>query len=193
MAPTVSLSSRQATRGSRRRQSVPNTPDDEGSLVCQFDPDDKEQTDTAIDFLHRRMKEANTVDDLDLPLQQEVAKKGMRYCISVLGHWEKNCVCLTPAKLAAEDQKEQKPGRAKPSARLCPACQRARNALRIWVQLERLSVERLEIRRRLFTTVASAQKKMAPPAPKKVERVLDPGMMVKALQERRSDSSMRIG
>ncbi|MEE9476800.1 MAG: hypothetical protein V3V71_09110 [Roseateles sp.] len=128
------------------------------SLARKFGVSDvpTERDATVMGILLRRLEDAGTLGDL--PLQKKLTARAFKETIRVLDTWEANCICMTPEQFKELETVAKEAGaQAKFPRNLCPACQRARFALRVWVQIEKLSVERATIQERYVATFVKQQ------------------------------------
>lgn len=93
--------------------------------------------------------ELNKVGRLgNLPGQATLTKKAIKYCNKALERAETDCIC--PGNREVNDRRV-------PPRWLCPACERAKAILNIFIQIETLSVRRAGIEESLFRDIIRAR------------------------------------
>lgn len=99
----------------------------------------------ALRDLHMELAKTGRLGDLTN--QSKLARKAIAYCIRQLDEVEDRCTCL---------RREQGDCRL-PCRWICPACERAKAVLRIFLQLEGLSVRRAAIEETFFRDLIKAK------------------------------------
>jgi hypothetical protein len=135
--------------------------------------DDAERRHVISGFIKRRLQQAEKLKDT-LP-QRRLRKSAIAECLQAIKRREDDCYC--PKTLIQ--------GATKGVKGLCTPCQRAQEALRLWIRVEQLINERLELQRSYFTAICTANKDVASVAPLPEAPPLEPGTVIAALQASR--------
>ena len=77
-----------------------------------------------------------------LPRQEELSELAIGYCIEILTNWKNHCTCDIQY---APEELRKKAFQKRGGAKLCQSCKRASWALRLWIEIERILVERMKI------------------------------------------------
>ena len=77
-----------------------------------------------------------------LPRQRELAELSIDLCIEILTTWKDRCTCDMQY---VTEQERQKSFRKRGGAKLCQSCKRVAWALRLWIDIERILIDRLKI------------------------------------------------
>lgn len=145
-----------------------------GETEMTFIADDEERRKAVSDFVKRRLQGAEKMKET--APQRRLRKSGLEQCLRAIRKREDDCYCPTTLILAS----------TKAGKGLCTPCQRARDALQLWIQVEKLINRRLEIQRDYFTAICSAHKEVVHPPPPAQPVDLEPRDVVAAIEARRA-------
>lgn len=153
-----------------------------GMLGATAIADDDKRRQVISTFIKRRLQGAERLKDT-LP-QRRLRKSALEECLRAIRRREEDCYCPTTLILAA----------TKGTRGLCTVCQRAREALKLWIEVERLINRRLEIQRDYFTVICAANKGIASATPPAEAPPLTHGNIMAALEVSRAmDSQDNVG
>lgn len=148
-----------------------------GEDVIAVIPHKNERQRIAATFIQRQLQQAGKIKETRL--QRSLRKNAMEACLEAIRVRKDECYCYPKANAET---------RAVPGApsKLCTACMRAQEALRVWLQVEHLITKRMEIQREYFSAVCNA-KALAPTEAVPPEKIpLKPSTVVKAIEVTRA-------
>lgn len=131
--------------------------------------DEEERAKAVAVFIKRRLVQGGKVRES--PLQRKVRRNALEECLLALEVRADTCTCTDKA------------GKGAGSPRLCPACVRAHDAQRLWIDMEHLIIKRMQIQREYFSSLCAARAMSVSPAAAPAGRpALSPATVVKALE-----------
>lgn len=136
--------------------------------------DDEERRQAVSDFIKQRLHQESK--SKETPRQRRLRKSAMQECLEAITKREENCYC--PKTLVLTSIKKSKG--------LCTACERARDALKFWLEVERLLNDRLKIQRDYFTAICNAHKEAVRPQAPADLPALEPSTVVAAIEASRA-------
>lgn len=136
--------------------------------------DDEERRQRVSDFIKRRLHQEGK--SKETTPQRMLRKSAMQECLDAIKQREEKCYCPTTLILATTHKMKG----------LCNPCQRARDALNFWIDVERLVNARLQIQRDYFTAICSANKDVANPPLPAEPLPLEPGNVIAALEAKKA-------
>lgn len=136
--------------------------------------DDEERRQRVSDFIKRRLHQEGK--SKETRPQRNLRKSAMQECLDAIKNREDKCYCPTTLILATTHKIKG----------LCNPCQRARDALNFWIDVERLLNDRLKLQRDYFVAICSANKDVANPPLPAEPLPLEPGNVIAALEAKKA-------
>ena len=147
MHPRARRRSNCLARATHLHRGLPFTPpepmisqNDMETILQSIDIIDSEPDRLGFKTLRTELREARLKNSL--PRQEELAELAIGYCIEILTNWKNHCTC--DMQYSTEEQR-QKAFQKRGGGKLCQPCKRVSWALRLWIDIERIVIERMKI------------------------------------------------